>query len=714
MAADNIIRPDAGEAKRLHKAALHTVGILEKAAAENEKRRLAAIAALKKLRIEQASTELAAMDVSCLSAEKSGIRVAALREAGIDNMQQLSRLSESRLRAIDGIGEQSAKKIVGITKNIVRQVLRGCHVRISLDDMTAAQTELLTSVRACLALMPSSTELTELYRQYYERLKNASTQVSPALGGLKWMLADKAKRSTACSALAYLRKVSENGSIERIGKVYEQWTKLAAKPLPKLPQDFEARSAEYYAYIESLDPDAVDKGKNGLPEEIVTEAECRVLHLDGLNATLRGYQSFGTKYILSRKASLLGDEMGLGKTVQAIAAMVSLKNEGAERFMVVCPASVLVNWSREIQKFSPLDVTVIRGGDEAALESWCERGGVAVTTYESISRYELPDWLRLDLLTVDEAHYVKNPDAKRSRALSKLLKASERSLFMTGTPLENRVDEMCVLLKSLDPAIGAEAERMKYMSAAPQFKELVAPVYLRRTREDVLQELPELVEKEEWCTLLSDEKKTYRAAVKEGNFMTMRQVSWLEEDAQKSSKAQRLLELCELAREDGRRVIVFSFFRNTIARVCSILSDRCMEPITGSVSPQRRQEIVDEFSKSPDGSVLVCQVQAGGTGINIQAASVIIFCEPQIKPSIENQAISRAYRMGQVHSVLVHRLLCDDTVDERILEMLAQKQEVFDSFADESAVGSQSLDSDASMAAQIIAAERERLGEEAR
>ena len=116
-----------------------------------------------------------------------------------------------------------------------------------------------------------------------------------------------------------------------------------------------------------------------------------------------------------------------------------------------------------------------------------------------------------------------------------------------------------------------------------------------------------------------------------------------------------------------------------------------MEPVTGSVSPQRRQEIVDEFAKAQDGAVLVSQVQAGGTGLNIQSASVIIFCEPQIKPSIENQAISRAYRMGQVRDVLVYRLLADDTIDERIMELLKNKQLQFDSFADESVVGEESL-----------------------
>ena len=138
-----------------------------------------------------------------------------------------------------------------------------------------------------------------------------------------------------------------------------------------------------------------------------------------------------------------------------------------------------------------------------------------------------------------------------------------------------------------------------------------------------------------------------------------------------------------------------------------------MEPITGAVSPQRRQEIVDQFAKSEDGTVLVSQVQAGGTGLNIQSASVIIFCEPQIKPSIENQAISRAYRMGQVRDVLVYRLLADDTIDERIMELLRNKQLQFDSFADESVVGEESLKpGEADWIKRMVAEEKQRLLEE--
>ena len=231
----------------------------------------------------------------------------------------------------------------------------------------------------------------------------------------------------------------------------------------------------------------------------------------------------------------------------------------------------------------------------------------------------------------------------------------------------------------------------------------------------MLQELPDLTEKEQWCVLEGQEQRDYEDAVISGNFMAIRQVSWQVDDLKHSSKAQRLLELCEQARDQKRKVIVFSFFRSTLQKVVTLLGDRCMEPITGSISPQRRQEIVDEFAKAPDGAVLVSQVQAGGTGLNIQSASVIIFCEPQIKPSIENQAISRAYRMGQVRDVLVYRLLADETIDERIMEILKTKQNLFDNFAEESVVGTESLKpSETAWIADLVAAEQKRLQEAGR
>lgn len=134
-----------------------------------------------------------------------------------------------------------------------------------------------------------------------------------------------------------------------------------------------------------------------------------------------------------------------------------------------------------------------------------------------------------------------------------------------------------------------------------------------------------------------------------------------------------------------------------------------MNPINGSVSPQRRQEIIDEFDNAPAGTVLPAQIIAGGTGLNIQSASVVIICEPQLKPSVENQAISRAYRMGQTRNVLVYRLLCENTVDERITAMLDEKQAIFDAFADKSEAARESIELDEKTLGNIMKEEIERI-----
>ena len=154
---------------------------------------------------------------------------------------------------------------------------------------------------------------------------------------------------------------------------------------------------------------------------------------------------------------------------------------------------------------------------------------------------------------------------------------------------------------------------------------------------------------------------------------------------------------------------MFTFFLDTLSKITSLLGGRCMPAIYGSVPPAKRQEIIDAFEKAPAGTVLAAQIQSGGTGLNIQSASVVILCEPQLKPSIENQAISRAYRMGQTRNVLVFRLLCDDTIDEKITDLLEEKQAVFDAFADHSDAAEQSLVLDEKSLNEIIESEIERI-----
>ena len=476
--------------------------------------------------------------------------------------------------------------------------------------------------------------------------------------------------------------------------------------------DFSENSIRFFNILEDVRPGLLgtDDAVYGLPEDLAREIQEECFFPDGLLCELRRYQEWGVKYILHQERVLLGDEMGLGKTVQAIAAMVSLRNTGATHFVVVCPASVIENWCREIRKHSRLSVTKVHGvGRMAALRSWIQSGGVAVTTYETTGYFKLDNGFHFSMLTVDEAHYIKNPNARRTVNVKTIAGHAQRILFMTGTALENKVDEMIELISMLQPAIASQVRGMASLSSAPQFRKIVAPVYYRRKRENVLTELPELIESQEWCSLRPEEETIYENAVLGKHYTDARRVSWNVDDLRNSSKANRMLELIEEAESEGRKVIVFSFFLDTIRKISLLLGSKCTNPINGSVSPQRRQEIIDDFDRAPAGSVLLAQIQAGGTGLNIQSASVVILCEPQFKPSIENQAISRAYRMGQTRNVLVYRLLCQNTVDERITALLEQKQAAFDAFADKSEAAKESLELDEKTFGNIIKEEIDRI-----
>jgi len=697
--------------KILELVSIFEQGIAEIASAGDEHERVAALA-LKELSEERLSAVLAGLDVDTVNKDKLGIRVSALREAGIKDMQKLCSMTYKELSRLKGIGEESAYLIYKVSGKIKQELGKDIKVRIDIDNKDEVSTRLLTAVKSAMDEQSYVKEAQKLQLKFSADIQNNVAIARQGTSSLKRLFASAAKKRAIEDAGLYLYSLLSGEYGERAQSLLRSWDAREKADAAGSWLDFERNSAKYYARLEQLDKISgtrIDNSYSGIPLELVREVEQQKLNLDGLKAMLRTYQDFGVRYIIRQQNVLLGDEMGLGKTVQAIAAMVSLHATGETHFMVVCPASVLVNWAREIKQFSDLNVVSIRGGDISAVRLWQDEGGVAVTTYGSISRFTLPEDFRFGMLVADEAHYIKNPMAMRTQALLIMKKRAKSCLFMTGTPLENHVDEMCFIIKCLRPDLAEKVEDMAYFSSAPQFREMLAPVYLRRTREDVLTELPALVEKEQWCEMGRLEWETYLLSVMSENFMAMRQVSWDVSDLSKSSKAKRLLELCSMAEEEGRKVIVFSYFRDTINAVRELLGDRATEPITGSVSPQRRQQIVDDFTSAPNGTVLLCQVQAGGTGLNIQAASVIIFCEPQIKPSIENQAISRAYRMGQIRTVLVHRLLCDNTVDERILEILREKQDAFDSFADESAAGSEYMKGEKSIAAAIVAMEKERL-----
>lgn len=691
--ANKIYRPDSRllrERRDKISAALSKLKSMEKETEKLEDKIREAVSAVTEVQVKAL---LSAMDVEELNRGKKGIRVAALRAAGINDLGQLYGLSRGKLESIEGIGEMGAQTIYSTVRSIAELTRSNIRIKLSVEDKSREFAAMLPPVYQYMLTDGARKRGRELSKRYGSQAESAVRESKKAQNTIGWAFASKETKQAAARASAQLDHIVFAGFAEDAEKNYKEYMAVSAPDEKRAREAFERNSAGFAVVLDELGINtAGESGWSAIPAELAEKVNALPLDLRYLKATLRPYQVFGTKYILTQKRTLLGDEMGLGKTMQAIAAMAALKAEGGEKFLVVCPASVLVNWCREIEQHSELEVTEIHGNDKGdELRRWISKGTVAVTTYETARSLTLPEEFKLSMLVADEAHYVKNPYALRTRALMNLADRSEHVLYMTGTPIENNVDEMCFLMSTLQPETAKTVEELKLISSAPQFREGIAPVYLRRTRDDVLTELPEKIEQEQWCRPTDEDKKHYMGSVLAKNFMAMRRIAWDHSDLDKSSKAQRLMEILEMAKEEGRKVIVFSYFLDTAEKVCHLVGDGVYGPINGSVTAAKRQQIVDEFTAAPDGAVLVSQVTAGGTGLNIQAASVVIFCEPQIKPSMETQAISRAYRMGQARSVLVYRLLCTGTVDEDIYTMLQTKQEIFDTFAEDSVAGSESL-----------------------
>ena len=377
--------------------------------------------------------------------------------------------------------------------------------------------------------------------------------------------------------------------------------------------------------------------------------------------------------------------MGLGKTIQAIAVMNHLHHKGHRYFLVICPAGLLLNWKREIEKLTDMQAYMLHGIGISDFEIWKSDGGIAIVNYEGLDKIIFEKDFPLDMVVVDEAHFVKNKEAQRTRNTVRMIEQAEYALYMTGTAIENNVDEMCYLLECLNPSIAIEVKDMKYLAKADLFRKKIAPVYLRRKRTDVLMELPELTIHDEWCMMNEEEIVSYRKAVESGNFMAMRRVSW---DSLNSTKAERMVELCLQALSEGRKVVIFSYFLETLSFVTDLLLGKSLPIISGKLSLEKRQEILKQFDE-PIARVLPMQIHAGGIGLNIQTAEIVILCEPQLKPSDEMQAISRVYRMGQINHVFVYRLLSANTIDEALVKRLHEKQNIFNQFADESEISDQ-------------------------
>ena len=630
--------------------------------------------------------EVQQIPIKDLSKSFTRLPLQALEANRITTMYDLLKYNRRQLEALDGIGDETADKLMLALHRSTAAIKNQIHYRIDLEHLTDRDKEILQEIYFYLHTKENHAKLNEIYQETERGIQEAYDNSDLIQNFFGWIFSGRKKKQKFLTAVEDVKYFNQSSYAETIKQFYDNCTALKKVDFETILRDYKEHAIQYYTVIEKFaDIEIKDDVDEDIDVSLLKQIQATPLLLESFHTELRHYQEFGTKYILHQKRVLLGDEMGLGKTIQAIATMNHLHHKGHRYFLVICPAGLLLNWKREIEKLTDMQAYMLHGTGISDFEIWKSDGGIAIVNYEGLDKIIFEKDFPLDMVVVDEAHFVKNKEAQRTRNTVRMIEQAEYALYMTGTAIENNVDEMCYLIECLNPSIASEVKDMKYLAKADLFRKKIAPVYLRRKRVDVLMELPELTIHDEWCMMNEEEVISYRKAVESENFMAMRRVSW---GSLNSTKAERMVELCLQALGEGRKVVIFSYFLETLSFVTDLLLGKSLPVISGKLSLEKRQEILRQFDE-PVARVLPIQINVGGIGLNIQTAEIVILCEPQLKPSDEMQAISRVYRMGQINHVFVYRLLSADTIDEVLVKRLHEKQNIFNQFADESEISDQ-------------------------
>ncbi len=454
---------------------------------------------------------------------------------------------------------------------------------------------------------------------------------------------------------------------------------------------------------------------SSLAKQISEAATMRVDLPRGLKAQLRDYQQIGYEWI-SRLAAwgaggCLADDMGLGKTVQAIAFLLQRAEEGAS--LVVAPASVVLNWQNEIMRFAPaLRVSIFNDAEDR--QSVIDSQGkydVLLCTYGLLAREtEMLSKKEWNVVCLDEAHTIKNRSTKMSAAAMAL--QSKARLLLTGTPIQNHLGELWNLMEFLNPGLlgSFEAFRTQFILPIEQeqntekrtaLRRIIQPFILRRTKTDVLSELPDKEDIIRRISLTDSERMEYEAlriqAQKEleaedkvtvsllSNITRLREAACSLSLVDKSitavsSKLEDMRQLVQQIVEGGNSVLVFSQFTSFLSQAKQVLDEDKIDYfyLDGSTPIAQRQKMVEAFQRG-EKPVFLISLKAGGLGLNLTNANYIIHLDPWWNPAIEQQATDRAYRIGQHRSVTVYHLIAADTIEEKILRLHQTKRDLSDS-----------------------------------
>ncbi|MBA3812294.1 MAG: DEAD/DEAH box helicase, partial [Caulobacteraceae bacterium] len=450
---------------------------------------------------------------------------------------------------------------------------------------------------------------------------------------------------------------------------------------------------------------------------------------EALEGTLRPYQKAGVQWLKLLSGLGLGaclaDDMGLGKTIQVLALLLARAGQGGERrpSLLVAPASLLANWAEEIARFAPsLNAEIVHPSALTAEEvkqvtpERLAELDLAITSYGSLLRMPALAQAPWRYVILDEAQAIKNPNAKQTRA-AKALKSDAR-IALTGTPVENQMGDLWSIFDFINPGLlGTAAQFAKYAKGLADrehnpygpLRELVAPYILRRMKTDkaVIADLPDKTEVTAHCALSHKQAALYAQTVAElaerlkesegierkgivlTTLLRLKQIcnhpsQWLGDDAwaeADSGKLARLREIAEVAAGRQEKMLVFTQFREMTAPLQAFLSGIFGRPglvLHGATAVKDRKDLVRAFQEDDTAPFFVLSLKAGGSGLTLTAASHVAHFDRWWNPAVENQATDRAFRIGQKKNVLVHKFVCQGTVEERIDAMIEAKKALSD------------------------------------
>lgn len=440
----------------------------------------------------------------------------------------------------------------------------------------------------------------------------------------------------------------------------------------------------------------------------------------GLKATLRQYQKEGLNWLNFLDefnfGACLADDMGLGKTIQIIAFILSQREKSQHNTnLIVVPASLIFNWQQELQKFAPsIKVLTIYGADRIKSHKNFDQYEVVLTSYGTLLtdiRF-LKDY-KFNYVFLDESQTIKNPESQRYKSVRLL--QSRNKVVLTGTPIENNTFDLYGQLSFACPGLlgskqhfrelySTSIDQFKDRRAAMQLQQRISPFLLRRTKEQVAKELPDKTEMVIYCEMEPDQRKVYEGYEKEirdyltnqtdeevaSNTMNvlkgitkLRQIcnspALLSEDefyGSSSAKMEVLLEQIE-NKSSAHKILVFSQFVGMLDLIKKELINRGISFAYLTGQTKNREAVVDSFQNNPDLRVFLISLKAGGVGLNLTQADYVYLVDPWWNPAVENQAIDRTYRIGQQKNVIAIRLICPDTVEEKIMKLQASKKDLF-------------------------------------